>query len=81
MRTRIASLAAIATLVAAAVFATAAPASADTVPGNPNQFYAYCSVDLLGAPVACTETNVAHASHTCQYVLTGLGLGLDCILR
>jgi hypothetical protein len=41
MRTRIASLIAAATLMVAAVVASAAPASADSVPGSPNQFYAY----------------------------------------
>jgi hypothetical protein len=51
------------------------------VPGNPNQFYAYCAVDILGVPLACTETDAAHASHICQYVITGVGLGLDCIQR
>jgi hypothetical protein len=59
--------------------ATAAPASADAVPGKPNQFYAYCTVNLLGTPIACTETDEASASHICQYVLTGIGIGLDCI--
>lgn len=81
MKTRIASLATAAALTISAVVAAAAPASADPVPGNPNQFYAYCSVDLLGVPLSCTETDAAHASHVCQYVLTGVGLGLDCILR
>ncbi|WP_290056429.1 hypothetical protein [Amycolatopsis solani] len=81
MKTRIASLAAAGALAVSGVVAAAAPASADPVPGNANQFYAYCSVDLLGVPVACTDTDAAHASHICQYVLTGLGLGLDCILR
>lgn len=81
MKTRIASWAAAAALTVSAVVATAAPASADPVPGNPNQFYAYCSVDILGVPLACTETDAEHASHICQYVLTSLGLGLDCILR
>jgi hypothetical protein len=81
MKTRIASWATAAALTVSAVVAAAAPASADPVPGNPNQFYAYCSVDLLGVPLACTETDAAHASHICQYVVTGVGLGLDCILR
>jgi hypothetical protein len=81
MKTRIASLATAAALTISAVVAAAAPASADPVPGSPNQFYAYCSVDLLGVPLSCTETDAAHASHICQYVLTGVGLGLDCILR
>ncbi|MFJ9786457.1 hypothetical protein ACIRSS_43275 [Amycolatopsis sp. NPDC101161] len=81
MKTRIASLATAAALTISAVVAAAAPASADPVPGNPDQFYAYCSVDLLGVPLSCTETDAAHASHICQYVLTGVGLGLDCILR
>lgn len=81
MKTRIASLATAAALTISAVVAAAAPASADPVPGNPNQFYAYCSVDLLGVPLSCTETDAAHASHVCQYVLTGVGLGLDCVLR
>ncbi|MGW4525249.1 hypothetical protein [Amycolatopsis sp. NPDC004378] len=81
MKTRIASWTAAAALTVSAVVAAAGPASADPVPGNPNQFYAYCSVDLLGVPLACTETDAAHASHICQYVATGVGLGLDCILR
>lgn len=78
MRTRIAALAG---LTLAAAVATAAPASADPVPGSPNQFYAYCSVDLLGVPLGCTETDAARSSHICQYVSTALGLGLDCIQR
>jgi hypothetical protein len=81
MKTRIASWAAAAALTVSAVVAAAAPASADPVPGNPNQFYAYCSVDLLGVPVACTQTDEAHASHICQYLATPLGIGLDCIQR
>ncbi len=81
MKTRIASLAAAGALAVSAVVAVAAPASADPVPGSANQFYAYCSVDLLGVPLACTRTDVAHASHICQYVLTAAGLGLDCIQR
>ncbi|MFJ1759125.1 hypothetical protein ACIOD2_02345 [Amycolatopsis sp. NPDC088138] len=81
MRTRIAAIAAAAALTVSAALATAAPASADPVPGSPNQFYAYCSVDVLGVPLGCTETDVAHASHICEYVATGVGLGLDCILR
>ncbi|MEU0791684.1 hypothetical protein ABZ342_16565 [Amycolatopsis sp. NPDC005961] len=79
MKTRIAALAA--ALALASAVATAAPASADPVPGNANQFYAYCAVDLLGVPLGCTETDAAHASHICQYVATGVGLGLDCIQR
>jgi hypothetical protein len=79
MKTRIAALAAAFALVSAV--ATAAPASADPVPGNPNQFYAYCAVDLLGVPVSCVQTDVAHASHICQYLATPLGIGLDCIQR
>jgi hypothetical protein len=81
MRTRIAAIAAAAALTVSAAVALAAPASADPVPGNPNQFYAYCSVDVLGVPLGCTETDVEHASHICEYVATGVGLGLDCILR
>lgn len=81
MKTRIASWVTAAGVTAGLAVAAAAPASADPVPGNPNQFYAYCSVDLLGVPLACTETDAAHASHICQYVATGVGLGLDCILR
>ncbi|MEV6641851.1 hypothetical protein [Amycolatopsis sp. NPDC051371] len=81
MKTRIASWAAAAALTVSAVVAAAAPASADPVPGNPNQFYAYCSVDLLGVPVACTQTDEAYASHICQYLATPLGIGLDCIQR
>jgi hypothetical protein len=49
--------------------------------GPVHQFYAYCSVDLLGVPVACTQTDEAHASHICQYLATPLGVGLDCIQR
>ncbi|WP_158264142.1 hypothetical protein [Amycolatopsis sp. CA-126428] len=45
------------------------------------QFSAYCSVDLLGVPVACTQTDQAHSSHICQYLATPLGVGLDCIQR
>lgn len=81
MKTRIASWTAAAALTVSAVVATAAPASADPVPGNPTQFYAYCSVDVLGVPVACTQTDEAHASHICQYLATPLGIGLDCIQR
>ncbi len=79
MKTRIAATAT-ALAVSASVLASA-PAWADPVPGNPNQFYAYCAVDILGVPLACTETDAEHASHICQYVITGVGLGLDCILR
>jgi hypothetical protein len=82
MKTRIAALAASVTLMISAGAVAASPASADPVPGNPNQFYAYCAVDLLGNPLGCTETSVENASHICQYVLTGLGIfGLDCIQR
>ncbi|MET9001082.1 hypothetical protein [Amycolatopsis sp. Hca4] len=81
MNTRIASWATAAALTVSAVVAAAAPASADQVPGSSTQFYAYCSVDLLGVPVACTQTDEAHSSHICQYVLTSLGVGLDCIQR
>ncbi|RSD09495.1 hypothetical protein [Amycolatopsis eburnea] len=81
MKTRIASFAAAGALAASVVVAAAAPASADPVPGSANQFYAYCSVDLLGVPVACTETDAAHATHICQYLATPLGIGLDCIQR
>lgn len=81
MKTRIASWATAAALTVSAVVATAAPASADPVPGSSTQFYAYCSVDLLGVPVACTQTDEAHASHICQYLATPLGIGLDCIQR
>ncbi|NBH09314.1 hypothetical protein [Amycolatopsis sp. SID8362] len=81
MKTRIASLAAAGALAGSVVVAAAAPASADPVPGSANQFYAYCSVDLLGVPVACTETDEAHATHICQYLATPLGIGLDCIQR
>ena len=77
MKIRIASWAAAAALTVSA----AAPASADPVPGSPTQFYAYCSVDLLGVPIACTQTDEAHSSHICQYLATPLGLGLDCIQR
>ncbi|WP_409494377.1 hypothetical protein [Amycolatopsis sp. cmx-11-12] len=51
------------------------------MPGSPNKFYASCTVDLLGVPVACLETDETHATHICQYVLTGFVLGLDCIQR
>ncbi len=81
MNTRIASWATAAALTVSAVVATAAPASADMVPGSSTQFYAYCSVDLLGVPVACTQTDQAHSSHICQYLATPLGVGLDCIQR
>ncbi|MEV7041360.1 hypothetical protein [Amycolatopsis sp. NPDC051061] len=81
MKTRIASWVTATALTVSAVVAAAAPAAADPVPGNPYQFYAYCSVDLLGVPVACTQTDEAHASHICQYLATPLGLGLDCIQR
>ena len=81
MKIRIASLAAGGALTVSAVVAAAAPASADQVPGSSTQFYAYCSVDLLGVPTACTETDEAHASHICQYLATPLGVGLDCIQR
>ncbi|HET6704410.1 hypothetical protein [Amycolatopsis sp.] len=81
MNTRIASWATAAALTVSAVAATAAPASAGMVPGSKTQFYAYCSVDLFGVPIACAQTDEAHASHICQYVATTLGLGLDCIQR
>ncbi|EOD70096.1 hypothetical protein [Amycolatopsis vancoresmycina] len=81
MKTRIASLAAAAALTVSAVAVTAAPASADMVPGSTTQFYAYCSVDILGVPVACTQTDLAHSSHVCQYVVTSLGVGLACVQR
>ncbi|RSM38213.1 hypothetical protein DMA12_33775 [Amycolatopsis balhimycina DSM 5908] len=81
MKIRIASLAAGVALTVSAVVAAAAPASADPVPGSSTQFYAYCSVDLLGVPIACAETDKAHSSHICQYLATPLGLGLDCIQR
>ncbi len=81
MKTRIASWATAAALTVSAVVAAAAPASADPVPGSSTQFYAYCSVDLLGVPIACTQTDAARASHICQYLATPLGLGLDCIQR
>ncbi|WP_410638806.1 hypothetical protein [Amycolatopsis sp. lyj-346] len=81
MNTRIASWATAAALTVSAAVATAAPASADMVPGSKTQFYAYCSVDLLGVPVGCTQADETHSSHICQYVATALGLGLDCIQR
>ncbi|MEV4058441.1 hypothetical protein AB0J55_45150 [Amycolatopsis sp. NPDC049688] len=81
MKTRIASWAAAAALTVSAVAVTAAPASADMVPGSATQFYASCSVDILGMPVACTQTDAAHSSHVCQYVATWLGLGLYCVQR
>ncbi|MEU5258795.1 hypothetical protein [Amycolatopsis sp. NPDC021455] len=81
MKIRIASWAAVAALTVSAVVTAAAPASADMVPGSSTQFYAYCSVDLLGVPIACTETDQAHSSHICQYLATPLGVGLDCIQR
>ncbi|WP_410657121.1 hypothetical protein [Amycolatopsis sp. lyj-112] len=81
MRSRIAALAAAVTLMVSAGAIAASPASAEGVPGKPNQFYAYCAVDLLGIPLGCTETDAEHASHICQYVLTGFGLGLDCLQR
>ncbi|SFW83864.1 hypothetical protein [Amycolatopsis australiensis] len=73
--------AAAAALATVAAVATAVPASADPVPGSSTQFYAYCAVDLLGVPIACTQTDAAHASHICQYLATPLGLALDCIQR
>jgi hypothetical protein len=81
MKIRIVSWAAAAALTVSAVVAAAAPASADPVPGSSTQFYAYCSVDLLGVPIACTQTDQAHSSHICQYLATPLGIGLDCIQR
>ncbi len=81
MNTRIATWATAAALTVSAMVAAAAPASADMVPGSSTQFYAYCSVDLLGVPVACTQTDASHASHVCQYLATPIGLGLDCIQR
>jgi hypothetical protein len=81
MKIRIASGLTAAALTVSAVVAAAAPASADPVPGNPNQFYAYCLVDLAGTPVACTQTDEAHSTHICQYLATPLGIGLDCIQR
>ena len=81
MNTRIASWATAAALTVSAVVAAATPASADMVPGSTTQFYAYCSVDLLGVPVGCAQTDEAHSSHICQYLATPLGLGLDCIQR
>lgn len=81
MHTRTTSWATAAALTVSALVAAAAPASADMVPGGATQFYAYCSVDLFGVPVACTQTDAAHASHICQYLATWLGLGLDCIQR
>ncbi|MGW3958955.1 hypothetical protein ACWED2_03965 [Amycolatopsis sp. NPDC005003] len=81
MNTRIATWATAAALTVSAAVATAAPASADPVPGSSTQFYAYCSVDLFGVPVACAQTDQAHSSHICQYLATPLGLGLDCIQR
>ncbi|WP_326950350.1 hypothetical protein OG439_17115 [Amycolatopsis sp. NBC_01307] len=81
MRNRIAAIAAAAALTVSAAVGLAAPASADPVPGNPNQFYAYCAVDLLGVPLNCASTDAEHASHICQYVATAAGLGLDCIQR
>lgn len=81
MKTRIASWAAATALAVSAVAVTATPASADMVPGSTTQFYAYCSIGTLGVPVACTQTDAAHASHVCQYVLTSLGVGLACVQR
>ncbi|WP_410598617.1 hypothetical protein [Amycolatopsis sp. lyj-90] len=77
MKSRIAALAATVTLMVAAGAMAASPAYAERVPCSPNQFYAYCAVDPLG----CTETEKDNASHICQYVVTGFGLGLDCIQR
>ncbi|MBB5850145.1 hypothetical protein ACFQ05_23335 [Amycolatopsis umgeniensis] len=80
MKTRIAALAATVTLMVSAGAIAAAPAYAERVPGKPSQFYAFCFVDLLGAPAACAETEKDNATHICQYVLTPFGLiGLDCI--
>jgi hypothetical protein len=33
--------------------------SADQVPGSASQFYAYCAVALVGAPVSCLQTDAA----------------------
>lgn len=81
MKRRLAAAAAALTLTGTALTLGAGTASADPVPGNPHEFYALCSVDLLGVPLACTETDSAHASHICQYLVTGIGVGLDCIER
>ncbi|MFC9255845.1 hypothetical protein ACFWMR_26840 [Amycolatopsis thailandensis] len=81
MKSRLAALAATFTLLVSAGAVAASPASADPVPGSPNKFYASCAVDLLGVPVGCLETDEVHATHICQYVMTGFGLGLDCIQR
>ncbi|MGW4484939.1 hypothetical protein ACWEOE_13980 [Amycolatopsis sp. NPDC004368] len=78
MKTRIASLATAGALVCGGLVATALPAAADQVPGNPDRFYAYCSIDVLGFPVSCTETDAAHASHECSYVIYGVDLTLAC---
>ncbi|MEW2508370.1 hypothetical protein AB0878_48720 [Amycolatopsis sp. NPDC047767] len=78
MKTRIASWATAGALVCGGLVATALPASADQVPGNPDRFYAYCSIDVLGFPLACTETDVTHASHECSYVLYGVDLTIAC---
>jgi hypothetical protein len=81
MKTRIASWAAAAALTVSAAVATAAPASAETVPGSATQYYAYCWVSLAGAPVGCTLADAAYSSHICQYVATPFGLGVACVRR
>ena len=79
MKTRIASWAVAGALTISTAVAAAAPAAADPVPGNQHQFYAYCAIDLFARPVSCVQSDAAHASHICQYVLTVVGVGLDCI--
>ncbi|WP_410677222.1 hypothetical protein [Amycolatopsis sp. cmx-4-68] len=81
MKTRIASWATAAALTVSAVVATAAPASADPVPGSSTQFYAACWVNLLGSPWYCVRLDEAHSTHICQYLVTPLGLALDCLQR
>ncbi|WET82675.1 hypothetical protein P3102_16420 [Amycolatopsis sp. QT-25] len=81
MKSRMAALAAAVTFMVSAGAVTASPAGADPVPGNPQQFYVSCAVDLLGSPVSCLESDEAHATHVCQYVFTMFGIGLDCIQR
>jgi hypothetical protein len=81
MKTRIASWAAAAALTVSAVVATAAPASAETLPDRPAPFYTYCWGGLLGVPVGCTLADTAYSWHLCHYVATPFGLGVDCVRR
>ncbi|QRP48188.1 hypothetical protein [Amycolatopsis sp. FDAARGOS 1241] len=78
MKPRIVSPAAAGALVCGGLLATALPAAADQVPGEPDRFYAYCSIDVFGFPWSCTETDAGHASHECSYMPCGVDLSLAC---